>query len=135
MSMFEPWIRNSFEVQAVRITGDNIQAVATWCGGTIGKSSGEHPKLYVLVNTQQYNKLMQSKAYVGDWVILIDDRFKHYRDESFRAAFHPKVTKFEDVLALVEGAMGGNSYILDPFGEYLRAEDVAREITKLFEEG
>ena len=130
----EIWVRNSFSVEAVQVTGENIRAVASWCEGSVGQTQSKtYPKAYIGLCTVQYNKVRQTKAYVSDWILKTDEGFKHYRDQSFRTTYSKKVSKYDEVLVLVEGAMGGNSYILDPFGEYLRAEDVAREIVRLYE--
>lgn len=130
----EIWVRNSFPVEAIQVTGENIRAVASWCEGSVGQTQSKtYPKAYIDLCTVQYNKVRQTKAYVGDWILKTDEGFKHYRDESFRTAYSKKVSKYEEVLVLVEGAMDGKTAIKDVFGVYLTAEEVAREITRLFE--
>lgn len=134
-SMFEVWIRNSFEVHAVRITEMNLYAVSVWCDGTIHRTSKGEKEQYIRFGETRYNRIKETNAYIGDWILQSDNgEFKHYRDASFRLAYKPKVRRYEEVLALVEGAMGGNSYNVDGFGQVIQAEEVAREIVKLFGE-
>jgi hypothetical protein len=91
----EIWVRNSFEVEAVRVTEENLRQVANWTGGDCGRTLSHHPRNYVLVDTVEYNRLRQTKVFVGDWVIRIEGQFKHYRNDSLRLAYHKKP---EDVI-------------------------------------
>jgi hypothetical protein len=86
----EIWVRNSFEVEAVRVTEENLRQVANWTGGDCGRTLSHHPRNYVLVDTVEYNRLRQTKVFVGDWVIRIEGQFKHYRNDSLRLAYHKK---------------------------------------------
>jgi hypothetical protein len=86
----EIWTRNSFDVQAIRVTEANIVDVALWCGGTVGVSIKDYPKKFIRFGVVQYDKHKEAKAFVGDWIFLIDDEFKHYRDKSFKLAYHKK---------------------------------------------
>jgi hypothetical protein len=89
MEPYEIWTRKSFDVKAARVTATNIRAVAAWCNGKIGMSEGK--KLYVNIWTVQFHRGRETKAFVGDWVVLIDGAFKHYRDKSFRQAYSKKL--------------------------------------------
>jgi hypothetical protein len=87
----EIWERNSFEVEAVRVTGGNIREVAEWCSGEVCRTSSHNSKQYVLVDTVDYNRNHKTKAFVGDWLILVQGQFKHYRDRSIHLAYHRKI--------------------------------------------
>jgi hypothetical protein len=113
---FEPevWTRKSFDVRAVRITDDNIRVVALWSGGIVrrlpnnpGEALRGVNKRCIQLEVNHYNKLREVKAYVGDWILMTDEGFRHYRDKSFRLAFQPKDPRkrYEEVRALVSRAM------------------------------
>ena len=96
---FETWIRNSFEVKAVRVTPENAKRVAKWCKGSVGRAPGRQtkgrwddtPQIYVTADVKgNYHTFREAKVYEGDWLIQVDGEFKHYRDEPFRVAFHKK---------------------------------------------
>jgi hypothetical protein len=131
----EIWTRNSFDVEAVRVTEENIREVANWCGGTVAKSLTDYPKLYVCLDTVHYNKHRQTKAFVGDWIIHVDDEFKHYRDKSFRLAYQSKAAKREAVLEMVREALGITNGTLDPYAEMsVEVENLADKIIEFFGE-
>jgi hypothetical protein len=131
----ETWTRNSFDVEAVRVTEENIREVANWCGGTVAKSLTDYPKLYISLDTVHYNKHRQTKANIGDWIILVDEEFKHYRDKSFRLAYQSKAAKREAVLEMVREALGITNGTLDPFAEMsVEVENLADKIIEFFGE-
>ena len=83
----EIWERNSFEVEAVQVTSQNIGAVALWTEGEVCRQQTHNGRWYVLVDTVEYNRLKQTKVFVGDWVIKVQNQFKHYRNDSLRLAY------------------------------------------------
>lgn len=107
MSFAETWVRNTFSVEAVRVTEENMQKVANWCDGRIyGRQNLNEPlKLYVQFDAVGYSKHYAAKAFVGDWVIRVDGHFKHYTDNSFRRAYTKKTNKRESVALVVEKAL------------------------------
>lgn len=94
----ETWTRKSFPVKAVRITRQNIDQVAEWCGGTICKSLNDNPQLYIALEKTEYNKIRISRAYIGDWVLLTNGIFKNYRNDKFGKSFDPPVQSRVDRL-------------------------------------
>lgn len=92
----EIWERNSFEVEAVQVTSQNIGAVALWTEGEVCRQQTHNGRWYVLVDTVEYNRLKQTKVFVGDWVIKVQNQFKHYRNDSLRLAYHKKLTDREE---------------------------------------
>lgn len=85
------YIRKPFPVQAERVTNQNMNQVALWCGGEL-KGLGEHdgrwgPFIEVDVVNPDANKPRQSQAFVGDWVLKSDKGFKVYTNRSFEKSF------------------------------------------------
>jgi hypothetical protein len=110
MSFSETWIRNTFSVEAVRVTEENMRKVANWCYGRIYglQNHGEPLKLYIQFDAVGYNKHYAAKAFVGDWVLFVDGHFKHYEDRSFRKAYHQKVDRTKELREIMEGALSVN---------------------------
>lgn len=77
------------KVKTVRVTEENLEEVAQWCGGTVDTSDDGNN--FVRVG---YNPKVAStngrlhRAYVGDWVVRIGSRhFRVYLDQAFRKNF------------------------------------------------
>lgn len=87
----EIWTRNPFEVEAVRVTEENICKVADWCGGTVAKSLSERSALYVAVEKVEPTKIRINRAYIGNWILRVNDEFRCYTDSAFKRAYQPKV--------------------------------------------
>lgn len=79
----EEFQRRTFKVQAMPVTSDNIDQIATWCKGTVLQKDGV-PFIKVNVNRPQNER--QTQAFVGDWVVSAKG-FKVYTDSAFRASF------------------------------------------------
>lgn len=78
------FIRKSFLVKAVQVTRENIAEVAEWCKGTIRNN----PKgTYIDVDVKHPMTPKQTKAYIGDHVLLSDKGFKIYTDGAFQTHF------------------------------------------------
>ena len=122
----EIWERNSFEVEAVQVTSQNLGAVALWTEGEVCRQNTHNGRWYVLVDCVEYNRLRQSKVFVGDWVIKVQNQFKHYRNDSLRLAYHKKLTdREEQVKELVQQIL-----LVDPEASHATYDDV----TKIFTE-
>ncbi len=80
----ETYTRKPFNVETVQVTEENLEAVATWVKGTV-KEDGD--KKYVQVKVHSPKNPRQTRAYVGDWVLLSAQGFKVYLDKAFRASF------------------------------------------------
>lgn len=105
MLEIEIWERNTFEVESVRVTSQNIGDVANWTEGEMCRQQTHNGRWYVLVDTVEYNRLRQSKVFVGDWVIRVQDQFKHYRDNSLRLAYHKKTDRERKLRELFQQAL------------------------------
>ena len=132
MSLTEIWSRNSFDAECVRVTEENIQSVAAWCNGTIARLLTENPKKYVLFDAMQYNQHRRAKAFVGDWIILVNDELKHYRDEGFRRAYSQKTFPREEVFELMMNSLSVNLETCQISWENL-AEVYTKKLIKIIE--
>lgn len=83
------YVRKSFDVDAIRVTDDNIEEVAQWCGGTIEAPhalSLEEDK-HIKVRVRYPISERQTKAFVGDWVLNSGRGFKVYTNNAFNKQF------------------------------------------------
>lgn len=133
----QTWVRNSFEIEAVKITRQNIDAVAKWCGGSVlaRRVQGEPSRLYVHFGETKYTRVTMTKAFIGDWILMVDDEFKHYRDRSFHMVYQLKAAKREAVLETIRESMGITNGTLDPFAEMsVDVENLTDKIMEFFGE-
>lgn len=79
--------RKSFPVEAVQVTRDNMEEVATWCKGKIEHTPTGAPFIRVDVHMPQSEK--QTKAFVKDWVLFAGRGFKVFTDGAFQKNFDP----------------------------------------------
>lgn len=80
----EKFIRKSFVVDAVRVSAENLDDVATWCRGEV-RSDESGP--YIKVRVQAPLNERQTMAHVGDWVLYAGKGYKIYPDRAFRKSF------------------------------------------------
>lgn len=99
------FLRKPFEVEAVEVTADNIEDVATWCRGQLRKSAGpggRNTQRYIKVNVKRPLNERQTMAYVGDWVVLATDQnvkgFKVYTPKAFSQSFDETVEHMFETL-------------------------------------
>lgn len=90
------YVRKPFEVQAVQVTEENFEDVASWCGGTIvttraPKEADEltetEEKRYIKVNVSRPLNERQTQAFVGDWLLEAEKGLKVYADGPFTRNF------------------------------------------------
>lgn len=85
----EKYIRRIFEITAVRVTEENMQEIADWCGGTITtneNSSQKEKHIKVTVLPAPPTERL-SMAFVGDWVLNTPRGYKVYTDSAFAKNF------------------------------------------------
>lgn len=110
-----PYTRKSFNVEAVRVTKENIEDVATWCSGEI-RHTKDVPEdnitsaPYIKVEVARALTERQKRGYIGDWILKIGKSFKVYSDKAFKLNFDKTVVR------------GGND---NNYGAHLSDEDVA----------
>lgn len=85
----QTWTRTPFDIRAVQVTEEDMEAIAQWCNGKIYgvQNYDEAIKFYIQFKTIQFGPRI-AKAFVGDWVILDRGNFKHYRDGKFQKDFN-----------------------------------------------
>lgn len=88
----ETYARKSFPVGAVQATEENLQEIAEWCGGEVQKQETKIKnaiKIEEFVRVPVKNPLneKQTRAYIGDWVLVVDDSYKVYTDRAFKKSF------------------------------------------------
>lgn len=94
------WTRKPFDVEAVQVTEDNAEEVATWCQGTIVRH--EEGGDYIKVRVLRVINEKQTRAYIGDWVLYAGTGYKVYTDKAFKKSFVP----FTDAEREVKVAVG-----------------------------
>jgi hypothetical protein len=80
------YVRKPFEVEAVQVTEENMDAVSEWCNGNI--NPGNRP--FIKVHVARALNDRQTKAYSGDWVLYAGTGFKVYTDKAFGKTFERK---------------------------------------------
>lgn len=78
---FKTYNRNPFTVEALLITEDNIEEVATLIGEIRKKGSSQ----YIAVNSWVVPHV--KRAYVGWWVTKVDNNLRCYSPKSFSEQF------------------------------------------------
>lgn len=81
----ETYTRKPFEIEAVRVTAENMEAVAEWCGGVIQETSSG--KKYIQVDVIRPLNDKQTKAFVDDWLLQVKNSFKVYTHKAFTHCF------------------------------------------------
>lgn len=82
----QKFMRKTFFVDAIRITTENFEAVASWCKAEIITDDGApHMKLEVIRPLNE----RQTKAYVGDWILTSPSGYKIYNTNAFSRCFVP----------------------------------------------
>ena len=80
------FVRMRFPVQAVRVTVENMENVARWCGGVI-EISDVHTSDYIRVKVSRPMNDRQTKAFPGDWVLKNGKSWKVYPARAFYETF------------------------------------------------
>lgn len=81
----ETYTRKPFEIEAIRVTDENMEDVAKWCGGEI--QTTEIGKRYIKVDVIRPLNEKQTKAFVGDWALKVKTSFKIYKHTAFLHCF------------------------------------------------
>lgn len=87
MLKVEKFVRRSFDVDVVRVTEDNMEEVARWCGGDVRKNKED--KKYIKVRVVRPLNARQSEAYVNDVVLYAGTGYKVYTPRAFEDCFMP----------------------------------------------
>lgn len=82
----EKFARKPFYVDVVRVTAENIEAVAEWAMGDV-RISAENGEPYIKVRVQRPLNERQTQAFVGDYVLYASTGFKVYNADAFAKSF------------------------------------------------
>lgn len=96
----ETYHRRSFDVEAVRVTAENMADVAKWCGGTVDIPIGAlttTKERVIHVEVAKAIRPRQTQAHIGDWVLSYNDGFKVFSNSSFRRDFCVGSTNVIDI--------------------------------------
>ena len=78
-------------VEAIRISKDNIQWVADWCGGDVNASYIAYGRMYPEAGKEfpeRISKLPEFNAYIGEWVVKFKDGlFAPMSDKEFNKKY------------------------------------------------
>lgn len=96
----DSFARKTFDVEAIRVTAENMDEVAAWCNGNIqnvnpDKYGGQDICIKVEVKRAGSTPMRQTMAFPGDWVLVMntakkDNSFRVYSDKAFKASFESK---------------------------------------------
>jgi hypothetical protein len=92
------FVRKIFEVEAIRVTRENMDEVAEWCNGKLedvnpDKYRSGQGDVCIKVPVRKPTTVRQTMAFPGDWVLLTildNPTFKVYTDKTFHKTFASK---------------------------------------------
>lgn len=81
--------RKTFEVEAVQVTAQNLQEAAKWCGGDVRFEDNnlDIDSAYIKVKVRRPLSEKQTRAAVGDWILLSESGYKVYTSRAFESSF------------------------------------------------
>lgn len=87
----EKYVRKPLYVDAVRITNQNFEELASWCQGLIEHDENEDgsKKKFIRVRTHKPINPRQTKGFVGDWILYTEMGYKVYTHYAFKGGFVP----------------------------------------------
>lgn len=84
------FVRKPLHVNAIRVTHENMEAVAEWCGGVMGKQGHRQ---FIRLYLKYARTPRQTVAYSGDWITRVGTTFKVWTNKSFRETFDPETNQ------------------------------------------
>lgn len=131
----ESFVRKSYVIKAVRVTSENLEALAVQYGGVI-KNAGVYAapgdKRYMELMAKRYGMGKRVMAFVGDWIAILgveDASIRVYAHRTFKSSFAPaqnKRAKLVDLLAIYTHSVETNGYSGEEFKAF------TEDIEKLF---
>jgi len=108
------YVRKPLYVDAVQITLENFNEVATWCQGEVrdyhdkplppDQAQNQALERYIHVRVHNPKNVRQTKAFVGDWLLYTERGYKVYTQKAFRASFDQVQTPQSDETASQGGS-------------------------------
>lgn len=77
--------RKPFDVDAVQVTPENMDLVASWTGGSVKSDDGGIK--YINIDVHRAATDRQMMAYENDWVLFAGQGFKIYTNTAFKKSF------------------------------------------------
>lgn len=94
------YLSSSFEIEAIRITEENMLEVAEWCEGDVVATEEKDAFLYgprsIRVNVMKDSGHTFRMARVGYWITYSGVEFKIYKDQLFRRRFTRKASSYQE---------------------------------------
>lgn len=90
------YCRQPFNVEAIQVTKENMEEVASWCEGTIvlpnPDSHDPESMKYIQVDVHSPADVRQTRAFVNDFVLKLENggSFKVYTQKAFVKNFVPR---------------------------------------------
>jgi hypothetical protein len=83
------YVRKSFDVEAIRVTEENMKEIAEWCKGTVETPHALSVESDPFINVRVRYPLTprQTQAFVGEWVLYSGTGFKVYTDSAVKKHF------------------------------------------------
>lgn len=100
--------RKPIYVTAVQVTPENMEAVASWCSGSIVESHEKQTR-FIKVRVHNPQRPRQTHAYLGDWVLYSEYYgYKVYTPGAFKNAFDstPDTRSVEEAMAEIAHTNG-----------------------------
>lgn len=93
----QKFARKVFFVDAIKVTAENLEEVADWCGGSVKQTAAKpeeqvEAQSYVKVPILKYVNERQTRAFVGDYVTKAGSQFKVYTSVAFAKSFEELVS-------------------------------------------
>jgi hypothetical protein len=79
------YVRKPFVVQAVQVTEENMEEVASWCDGKI--EADPQGKKYIKVNVTRPMNDRQTMAFSHNWVLLAENGYKVFLNKPFLTSY------------------------------------------------
>lgn len=102
----QKFVRKTFEIEAVQVTEDNLNEVATWCNGEVKTALNGQGKTFIEVNVKNPMTDRQKQAFVGDWVLYNKSGYKVYTNRAFTGTFELPPSPVEDLFTEKDVAAG-----------------------------
>ncbi len=132
--------RHTFRVEAVRVTTNNLEDIAEWCGGRVVDTPGyAEGRKHVQVPTGPTGMGI-ARAHLGNWVTCLvkAKSFRVYKEKSFLEAFRSimteteKYAKVHEMLMRIRNAQDTATYWEQGSdGVMLLVEQTARELCEM----
>lgn len=132
--------RMTFRVEAVRVTTNNMEEVAEWCGGrVVDIDTSGFGRKHVQVPTGK-DGMSIAHANIGNWVTCLvkGNSFRVYKEKSFLEAFRgimsetERYAKIHELLMKIRTAQDSATYHGDGSADVvLLIDKVAHEICRM----